>query len=327
MQLLGTHREFISTFSKPIEMGQDRMATESTVLRAHQTAEELWLTISPYLLQRSKADIESSKGNLSTAGPKGQSLPTKTELVAWVSLSPEQRRIYSEFLEGGRVTDVLMGAVSSPLAAITHLKKICAHPLLCAEQQQSQIPLEDDDGDADVQADGVSSPVKKPKPQWRLDPSISTEQLITGSRKLGVVLSLIQTLWSEGHRTLVFSQSIRMLDIVQRCIQQGVAGVGLKHNRIDGASSDMERKSCIDQFNEDPSIGVCLLSTKVGGYGITLTGADRVIVYDPSWNPAEDRQAVDRAYRIGQTRDVVVYRVITAGTVEVRQKVLCSCLF
>eukprot|EP00611_Tribonema_gayanum_P031457 TRINITY_DN909_c0_g1_i1.p1 TRINITY_DN909_c0_g1~~TRINITY_DN909_c0_g1_i1.p1 ORF type:complete len:725 (+),score=215.97 TRINITY_DN909_c0_g1_i1:213-2177(+) len=78
----------------------------------------------------------------------------------------------------------------------------------------------------------------------------------------------------------------------------------------------MDRARCISSFNADASLAVCLLSTKVGGYGITLTGANRVVVYDPSWNPAEDRQAVDRAFRIGQTRDVVVYRMITAGTVE-----------
>ena len=69
-------------------------------------------------------------------------------------------------------------------------------------------------------------------------------------------------------------------------------------------------------FNADPTIAVCLLSTGVGAHGLTLTAATRVVVFDPSWNPAVDAQAVDRAYRVGQSRDVVTYRLITAGTVE-----------
>jgi DNA excision repair protein ERCC-6 len=77
-----------------------------------------------------------------------------------------------------------------------------------------------------------------------------------------------------------------------------------------------ERQERIDTFNRTTELDVCLLTTRACAYGITLTGADRVIIYDPSWNPAEDRQAVDRAYRIGQTRDVVVYRLIMASAIE-----------
>ncbi|CAM9888843.1 unnamed protein product, partial [Scytosiphon promiscuus] len=80
--------------------------------------------------------------------------------------------------------------------------------------------------------------------------------------------------------------------------------------------SDLERQHTIARFNKNKKISVCLVSTGAGGTGITLTGADRVILFDPSWNPADDMQAVDRAYRIGQRRDVIVYRMIAAGTVE-----------
>jgi SNF2 family DNA or RNA helicase len=83
------------------------------------------------------------------------------------------------------------------------------------------------------------------------------------------------------------------------------------YSRIDGNVPGPDRQVIIDAFNDERShYSVCLLTTKACGFGLTLTGADRVIIYDPSWNPGEDRQAVDRAFRIGQTRDVIVYRMI-----------------
>ena len=90
-----------------------------------------------------------------------------------------------------------------------------------------------------------------------------------------------------------------------------------KSVRIDGSiSSSTERQARIARFNSDTSINVFLLTTQCGGVGITLNGADRVIIFDPAWNPAVDAQAVDRCYRVGQTRDVIVYRFITCGTIE-----------
>ena len=104
-----------------------------------------------------------------------------------------------------------------------------------------------------------------------------------------------------------------MLDIIQRIL----ADAGIGSYRIDGSVCGRERQAIIDNMNdEEGRIDVCLLTTKACGFGITLTGADRVIVYDPSWNPAEDRQAVDRAYRIGQKNNVIVYRIIMAGGIE-----------
>ena len=133
------------------------------------------------------------------------------------------------------------------------------------------------------------------------------------SLKIQVFLQLLQQLRRNGHRTLVFSQSKLLLDIIQAVLAE--AGIGTC--RIDGSVTGKDRQSIIDEVNDENSrADVCLLTTKACGFGITLTGADRVIVFDPSWNPAEDRQAVDRAYRIGQKNNVIVYRLIMAGTVE-----------
>ena len=141
----------------------------------------------------------------------------------------------------------------------------------------------------------------------------SRAELVCDSMKLQVFLRLLQQLRGDGHRTLVFSQSKLMLDILQHVL----ADIGVGSYRIDGSVGGRERQSIIDNMNDtDSRIDVCLLTTKACGFGITLTGADRVIVYDPSWNPAEDRQAVDRAYRIGQKNKVIVYRMIMAGSIE-----------
>jgi len=88
--------------------------------------------------------------------------------------------------------------------------------------------------------------------------------------------------------------------------------------RMDGDTKIEDRQKMVDQFNADKALNVFLLSTKVGGLGLNLTGSDRVIIYDPAWNPATDAQAVDRSYRIGQVNDVMVYRMVTCGTIEER---------
>ena len=143
--------------------------------------------------------------------------------------------------------------------------------------------------------------------------SPSMEELMIDSVKLQAFLVLLRTLRGQGHKTLVFSQSKLMLDIIQRVLAES----GIGSYRIDGSVSGRERQTIIDNMNDpDSRTDVCLLTTRACGFGITLTGADRVIVFDPSWNPAEDRQAVDRAYRIGQKNKVVVYRMIMAGSIE-----------
>ncbi|XP_062598305.1 DNA excision repair protein ERCC-6-like, partial [Saccostrea cucullata] len=137
--------------------------------------------------------------------------------------------------------------------------------------------------------------------------------LIQESGKLIIIMDLLDQMKREGHRCLVFSQSRKMLDI----IQQLISNRGHKVMRLDGTITQLsERDRRIATFQEDMSYSVFLLTTQVGGVGLTLTAADRVIIYDPSWNPATDAQAVDRVFRIGQDKNVVIYRLITCGTVE-----------
>ena len=114
----------------------------------------------------------------------------------------------------------------------------------------------------------------------------------------------------EKHRVLLFSQFVDMLDI----IKEWLVSKNIKFEYLTGATKD--RQAAVERFNNNDDIPIFLLSLKAGGTGLNLTGADYVIHYDPWWNPAVEDQATDRAYRIGQTKKVFVYRLITKGTVE-----------
>lgn len=209
-------------------------------------------------------------------------LPPKTEIVVWTHLSKQQREIYDIFLQNKRsfLRSLRDGETALVLAAITRMKMLCGHPSLFDESFEK--------------------------------PDLQTT--IEQSSKLETMMHLVEKMTEQNHKILIFSQSTKMLDIIERSL---VEVLGLSVFRIDGDTKERVRQQLVDDFNDPKSVqNVMLLSTKAGGVGITLTGADRVILFDPSWNPSEDDQAIGRAYRIGQTREVTVFRMITAGTVE-----------
>ncbi|KAL7574811.1 hypothetical protein ACA910_010655 [Epithemia clementina (nom. ined.)] len=208
-------------------------------------------------------------------------LPPKVELVVWTHLSTRQREMYDDFLQkDNNVYSILRGEKISPLVALAELKKLCSHPLLVEKDE--------------------------------LD-SMTVETLVSLSAKLGVLVRLVNHVRSDHHRVLVFSHSTKMLSVIERVLRKQKVSL----LRIDGSTKEQDRQRYVDDFNRDNStVELMLLSTKAAGVGLTLTGADTVVVYDPSWTPAEDSQAVDRAYRLGQKKPVTVYRLIAAGTVE-----------
>lgn len=132
------------------------------------------------------------------------------------------------------------------------------------------------------------------------------------SGKLEALEELLEEVVEGDHRCLIFCQSTMMLDILSVHLSKW----NCEHLRIDGGTKN--RQELVNQFNGDHSITAFLISTKAGGTGLNLTGADTVIFYDHDWNPANDRQAEDRAYRIGQTMNVTVYHLISKGTIEDR---------
>ncbi|XP_052172511.1 protein PHOTOPERIOD-INDEPENDENT EARLY FLOWERING 1 isoform X2 [Diospyros lotus] len=130
--------------------------------------------------------------------------------------------------------------------------------------------------------------------------------------KLQELAFLLRRLKSEGHRALIFTQMTKMLDILEAFINL----YGYTYMRLDGSTQPEERQTLMQRFNTNPKIFLFILSTRSGGVGINLVGADTVIFYDSDWNPAMDQQAQDRCHRIGQTREVHIYRLISQSTIE-----------
>ncbi len=138
------------------------------------------------------------------------------------------------------------------------------------------------------------------------------ENLVSKSGKMKVLDQMLTALLQRGHKVLIFSQMTRMLDL----LGDYLGHKAISYSRLDGSMGFEDRQDNIDQFNESDDRNVFLLSTRAGGLGINLTAADTCIIFDSDWNPQQDLQAQDRCHRIGQTRPVVVYRLVTANTID-----------
>lgn len=154
----------------------------------------------------------------------------------------------------------------------------------------------------------------RPRFGWHCVQIPDKESLVSDAGKLYVLDSLLQRLKHDGHRVLIYSQMTRMIDLLEEYM------VCRKHTymRLDGSSKISDRRDMVADFQNRSDIFVFLLSTRAGGLGINLTAADTVIFYDSDWNPTVDQQAMDRAHRLGQTKQVTVYRLICQGTIEER---------
>ncbi|XP_075500836.1 protein CHROMATIN REMODELING 8 [Primulina tabacum] len=205
-------------------------------------------------------------------------LPKKTEHVLFCSLTPEQRSIYRAFLASSEVEEIFDGSRNS-LYGIDVMRKICNHPDLLEREHCHTNP-------------DYGNPKR--------------------SAKMKVVAQVLK-LWKEqGHRVLLFAQTQQILDILENFLMAD----GFNYRRMDGLTPVQQRMALIDEFNNSDDVFIFILTTKVGGLGTNLTGANRVIIFDPDWNPSTDMQARERAWRIGQKKDVTVYRLITRGTIE-----------
>lgn len=151
-----------------------------------------------------------------------------------------------------------------------------------------------------------SSPISMP----------SMDRFITESAKLRKLDELLVDLKKNGHRVLIYFQMTKMMDLMEEYLTYRQ----YKHIRLDGSSKLEDRRDLVHDWQTIPDLFVFLLSTRAGGLGINLTAADTVIFYDSDWNPTIDSQAMDRAHRLGQTRQVTVYRLLVRGTIEERMR-------
>ncbi|KAL3112868.1 hypothetical protein niasHT_015574 [Heterodera trifolii] len=273
---LGSLKEFMEKFSVPITQGGYANASAVQVRTAFKTACVLRDAISPYLLRRMKKDVQMVL-----------QLPDKSEQILFCDITSEQRQLYLQYIESKACDDIVTGK-QMPFAGLMFLRKLCNHPDLVSggPNRFADFNVED-----------------------RPDMEFGFYQR---SGKM-VVLRVLLRLWREqNHKVLLFSQSRQMLSI----IESFVITEGYSFLRMDGTTPIGSRQTLVEQFNKDPDIFVFLLTTKVGGLGINLTGANRVLIFDPDWNPSTDAQARERSWRIGQHRAVTIYRLLTSGTIE-----------
>ncbi|EGC42995.1 chromodomain helicase [Histoplasma capsulatum var. duboisii H88] len=238
---------------------------------------ELTKSIQPYMLRRTKSKVESD-------------LPPKSEKIIRVELSDIQLEYYKNILtknyaalnQGGK------GQKQSLLNIMMELKKASNHPFMFPNAE-SRI-LEGKTGREEMM-----------------------RALITSSGKMMLLDQLLAKLKKDGHRVLIFSQMVRMLDILADYMDIR----GYAYQRLDGTIAAGPRRLSIEHFNAPESSDFAfLLSTRAGGLGINLMTADTVVLFDSDWNPQADLQAMARAHRIGQTRPVSVYRLVSKDTVE-----------
>eukprot|EP00794_Sanderia_malayensis_P019721 gene19721-21667_t len=294
---LEPQRRLKTEFETPIVRARERDATDYEKKMGNQISATLTRMIKPFFLQRTKKEVfgnvkeddepDCNANEVDNVCKKQDfDMTEKRDIIIWLFLTEIQLDIYKNFLQLDNVKEV-MRSTRSPLADLTMLKKIADHPKLLSSHVCQQLGLNHEMESEDV--------------------------LLQESSKLQFTLALVKHLKQNGHRILVFSQSRKMLDIVDKILTHE----NIKVMRFDGRITNPdERQKLINTFQSDQSYTCCLLTTQVGAVGLNLTGANRVIIFDPSWNPGSDAQAVDRAYRIGQRKDVIVYRLITCGSIE-----------
>ncbi|ODQ56125.1 hypothetical protein SAICODRAFT_51218 [Saitoella complicata NRRL Y-17804] len=250
-------------------------------------------------------------------------LPSKTEFVISMPPSPAQRLFYDQYL--GEIQNDLDsgdGGTQGLLGRLAILKLICSHPITILDDstqagRKRAKKAAADDEDADISID-LSRDITARFRNWVVetantalapnpnDPKHSTKciiflQIILGAKK-------------KKEKVLLFSQSLATLNYLQRLAE----GNKVQCKSLTGMTPILSRQNDIAAFNNDQSTTLYLISAKAGGIGLNVTGASRVILFDPDWNPVWDEQSVGRAYRLGQTKPVYVYRFVTMGSYEDR---------
>ncbi|CAH8512129.1 unnamed protein product [Dicrocoelium dendriticum] len=256
-------------------------------LKTEEQVESLKALLKPMMLRRLKEDVEKS-------------LAPKEETIVEVELTNIQKKYYRAIMERN-FAFLCKGSTYSNapnlMNIMMELRKCCNHPFLIK-------------GAEDAILEEMRSQPNFDQPLT--EDSLTFHAMVYASGKLVLIHKLLPKLRANGHKVLIFSQMIRVLDI----LEDYLIHQRFPFERIDGRIHGPLRQEAIDRFTADPDKFVFLLCTKAGGLGINLTAADVVIIYDSDWNPQNDLQAQARCHRIGQQKMVKVYRLITRNTYE-----------
>ncbi|KAF2636639.1 hypothetical protein P280DRAFT_408938 [Massarina eburnea CBS 473.64] len=274
--------------------------------------------MTPFVLRRKKAQVLKD-------------LPKKTCRVEYCELTPTQKKLYNEQLEKQRQILLERAAGNNPkeqMNVMMKLRQAAIHPLLFRERynddkirKMSKACLKEEmfmNSDPDVifeelelyqdyQCHSLASKYPKSLGKFQLK---NKEWMDSG--KVIKLVQLLRKFKANGDRAILFSQFTSVMDILQWVLDDE----DIAYSRIDGSTAISDRQPLLDQFYADESIPVFMLSTKSGGAGINLACANKVVIFDSSFNPQDDVQAENRAHRVGQVREVEVVRLVTKGTVE-----------
>ncbi|KAG6854234.1 hypothetical protein C0991_009252 [Blastosporella zonata] len=263
-----------------------------------ELVKQLHNKLRPYFLRRLKSEVlQLPPKVIHSVQNVYNSVITKSnqnEVIVPVSMAPLQKEVYRSILSHN--LELLNGLTNSNIGApskgrinnvLMQLRKCLQHPYLYAE---------------DIEPRGLA-------------PKESHEKLIDGSGKLRFLKSLLPKLKERGHRVLLFSQFVIALNV----IEDFLIGEGLRYLRLDGSTKGKDRQKGMDEFNKPGSeVFIYLLTTRAGGVGINLFSADTVIIYDPDFNPHQDLQAIARAYRFGQQKTCLVFKLMVKDSAEER---------
>ncbi|XP_052033014.1 DNA repair and recombination protein RAD54-like isoform X2 [Apodemus sylvaticus] len=300
--ILGTAHEFKKHFELPILKSRDAAASEADRQLGEERLRELISIVNRCLIRRT-SDILSKY------------LPVKIEQVVCCRLTPLQTELYKRFLKQAKPEEELReGKMSvSSLSSITSLKKLCNHPALIYDK----CVAEEDGFEGTL---GIFPPGYNAK---AVEPQLSGKMLV-----LDYILAMTRSRSSD--KVVLVSNYTQTLDLFEKlCRVRRYLYV-----RLDGTMSIKKRAKVVERFNSPSSPDfVFMLSSKAGGCGLNLIGANRLVMFDPDWNPANDEQAMARVWRDGQKKICYIYRLLSAGTIEEKifqrqshKKALSSCV-
>ncbi|KAH8107002.1 DNA repair protein SNF2 family [Cristinia sonorae] len=286
---LGTKNDFRKNFENVIIRGRDADATDAVKAESEKKLKELGGLVTKFIIRRTN-DLLSKY------------LPVKYEQVVFCKLSDFQLSLYRLFIKSPEIQRLLRGVDSQPLKAINILKKLCNHPEL--------LDLPNDlHGSDDLIPEGFNGAGASARDRGR-----NQEVHCEWSGKFLVLERFLARMRAETNDKIVLiSNYTQTLDIFEKLLRSKKYG----YFRLDGTMTINKRQKLVDQFNNpEGKEFVFLLSSKAGGCGINLIGANRLILFDPDWNPAADQQALARVWRDGQKKECFVYRFISTGTIE-----------
>uniref|UniRef100_A0A672RND9 DNA excision repair protein ERCC-6-like 2 n=1 Tax=Sinocyclocheilus grahami TaxID=75366 RepID=A0A672RND9_SINGR len=317
---LGSPVGFKNKFSDPIEHGQKHTVTKRALAEGRKAVQDLAKRLSHWFLRRTKALISDQ-------------LPKKDDRVVYCSLTDFQRKVYHAVLETDDVTLLLQSSGKCHCGSGRPRKKCCyklnadgvpvrylyfSYLTILRKVANHVALLQSKEGTSKKQEKYVTAICEQ---VFRKFPDFTgrckqaafeamSDPMYSG--KMKVLQKLLNHFIAKKDKVLLFSLSTKLLDVLESyCMAEG-----LEYHRLDGNTKSKDRVKIVKQFNSSRDVNLCLVSTLAGGLGLNFVGANVVVLFDPTWNPANDLQAIDRAYRIGQCRDVTVFRLISLGTVE-----------